>query len=138
MEIDIVHLIEILVGFFVGTLTAVGVLVSYLSKSDKSAFKNLRELYDTLEVRLRNTEKENKALKALIEDYKDSQELMQAQMVNLNNEKNVLEKKYQEREKDIKIMLGNKDKEIAKLKQDVMSLTRKVQLLGRGTGSLKG
>lgn len=125
MEIDIVHLIEILVGFFVGTLTAVGALVAYLSKSDKSAFKNLKELYDTLEVRLDKTEKKLEISNKLVAEYKESQKLMQTQMVTLKQVNDSLQKENKELRAD------NKE-----LNDKIFTLTQKVKLLERGTAPL--
>ena len=144
MTIDVVKLIEILVGFFAATLTAVGVLVSYLSKSDKQSFKNLQQLYSTLEKRLETAEldlrlaqQDNKRLDGLVSEYKDSQEKMQRRMVALDDEKKDIEKKYQRREEEIKEILFAKDKELTKLKHDLFELERKVKLLEKvGTGQL--
>ena len=143
MQIDIVHLTEILVGFFVSTLTAVGVLVTVLSKSDRQSFNNLEELYEKIEKRMLITEQEletskaeNIRLESLINEYKNSQETMQRRMVILDDEKRNLEKKYQEREKEIKQLLSEKNKEIEALKSDVFKLNQKVRLLERGTAPL--
>jgi len=144
MTIDVVKLIEILVGFFAATLTAVGILVSYLSKSDKQSFANLQQLYSTLEDRLEKAEldlrlaqQDNKRLDGLVSEYKDSQEKMQRRMVALDDEKKDLEKKYQRREEEIKEILFAKDKEVTKLKHDLFTLEQKVKLLEKvGTGQL--
>ena len=93
-------------------------------------------LYDKLEEKVKELEIENKNLKNDIKEYNKSNVLMQGQMVTLNDEKIELEKKYQKREREIKTLLDNKDKEIEALKKDVLQLTRKVQLLERGTAPL--
>jgi chromosome segregation ATPase len=133
MTIDVVKLIEILVGFFAATLTAVGVLVSYLSKSDKQSFKNLQQLYSTLEKRLEQAEKdvedgkeENKRLDKLVSEYKKSQELMQGQMVTLKKKNDELQKENKE------LKIDNEE-----LKNEIFKLSQKVKLLERaGTGQL--
>lgn len=133
MTIDVVKLIEILVGFFAATLTAVGILVSYLSKSDKQSFANLQQLYSTLEDRLEKAEKdletgkeENKRLDKLVSEYKKSQELMQGQMVTLKRENDKLQKENKELKQD------NEE-----LKNEIFKLSQKVKLLEKvGTGQL--
>ena len=137
IDVNLVNLVEILIGFFVATLSAVGILVSYLSKSDKQSFENFQTLYDELKATSDAQKQEIKDLNDLVREYKKSQELMQSQMVNLNYENAELKNKYQQREKEITKLLEAKDREITKLKHDLFELERKVKLLEKiGTGQL--
>jgi predicted RNase H-like nuclease (RuvC/YqgF family) len=117
-------------------ILALVAFIKALSSVSNKSFKEMEILYDKLEEKVKELEIENKNLKNDIKEYNKSNVLMQGQMVTLNDEKIELEKKYQKREREIKTLLDNKDKEIEALKKDVLQLTRKVQLLERGTAPL--
>lgn len=117
-------------------ILALVAFIKALSSVSNKSFKEMETLYDKLEKKVEELELENKNLKNDIKEYNKSNVLMQGQMVTLNDEKIELEKKYQKREREIKTLLDNKDKEIEALKKDVLQLTRKVQLLERGTAPL--
>ena len=117
-------------------ILALVAFIKALSSVSNKSFEEMEILYDKLEEKVKELEIENKNLKNDIKEYNKSNVLMQGQMVTLNDEKIELEKKYQKREREIKTLLDNKDKEIEALKKDVLQLTRKVQLLERGTAPL--